>query len=52
MFLEDPELKDEVPMCYFSHKEQYEESVRKSVQIAQKIRELRSNGEDSVDTYK
>lgn len=52
MFLEDPELKDDLPISYMSHKELYEHSVRKAVRIAEKIRELRNNGEDNVDTYK
>ncbi|XP_065370396.1 probable peroxisomal acyl-coenzyme A oxidase 1 [Calliphora vicina] len=50
-FLDDPELKDDLPISYMSHKQLYEHSVRKAVRIAEIIRELRDNGEDSVDTY-
>ncbi|XP_013097816.2 probable peroxisomal acyl-coenzyme A oxidase 1 [Stomoxys calcitrans] len=50
-FLNDPELKDDLPISYMSHKEHYEHSVRKAVRIAEKIREIRNNGEDNVETY-
>lgn len=52
MFLNDPELKDDLPISYMSHKELYEHAIRKSVRIAEKIREIRNNGEDNVETYK
>ncbi|XP_019847959.2 probable peroxisomal acyl-coenzyme A oxidase 1 [Bactrocera dorsalis] len=51
LFLNDPELKDELPISYMSPKELYEHSVRKAVIIAKKLRELRADGEDDVDTY-
>jgi len=52
MFLEDPALNDDLPISYLSHKELYENSVRKACLIGEKIRELRAAGEDGVDTYK
>ncbi|XP_004530468.1 probable peroxisomal acyl-coenzyme A oxidase 1 [Ceratitis capitata] len=51
MFLDDPELQDDLPISYMSPKELYEHSVRKAVIIANKLRELRAEGEDDVDTY-
>lgn len=51
MFLEDPALNDDLPISYLSHKELYENSVRKACLIGEKIRELRAAGEDGVDTY-
>lgn len=52
IFLNDPELKDDLPISYMSHKELYEHSIRKAVRIAEKIREIRNSGDDSVETYK
>ena len=49
--MEDPELEDDLPISYMSHKELYEHSLRKAVVIAKKIRKLRSEGQDSVETY-
>ncbi|XP_061392969.1 probable peroxisomal acyl-coenzyme A oxidase 1 [Musca vetustissima] len=51
IFLNDPELKDDLPISYMSHKELYEHAVRKSVRIAEKIREIRDSGEDNVEVY-
>ncbi|XP_001361780.1 probable peroxisomal acyl-coenzyme A oxidase 1 [Drosophila pseudoobscura] len=51
MFLEDPALKDDLPISYLSHKELYEHSLRKACIIGEKIRKLRAEGEDGVDTY-
>ncbi|XP_059613153.1 probable peroxisomal acyl-coenzyme A oxidase 1 [Phlebotomus argentipes] len=50
-FLNDPEMKSAVPMEYLSHKEKYEEGVRKSTIGFRKIRELRSLGKDGIDNY-
>lgn len=38
-FLSDPELQDEIPFSYLSHKELYEASVRKATIIFKKIRQ-------------
>ncbi|XP_037941254.1 probable peroxisomal acyl-coenzyme A oxidase 1 [Teleopsis dalmanni] len=51
LFLDDPTLKDDIPISYMSHKELYEHSVKKATIIAQKIRQIRNDGEDSVDVY-
>lgn len=52
LLLQDPELKDDLPISYMSHKELYEHSVRKAALIGQKIRELRNSGEGGVDMFK
>ncbi|XP_017078964.1 probable peroxisomal acyl-coenzyme A oxidase 1 [Drosophila eugracilis] len=51
MFLEDPALQDDLPVSYLSHKELYEHSLKKACIIGDKIRKLRADGEDGVDTY-
>lgn len=50
-FLDDPELEDKVPLYFLSHKEIYEETVRKSVIAFQKIRKLADEGKDGIDNY-
>lgn len=50
-FLNDPELHDEIPLSYLSHKELYEASIRKAIIIFRKIRELQMEGKDGVDNY-
>lgn len=42
---------DKLPTSYMSHKELYEDSLRKACLIGEKIRKLRADGEDGVDTY-
>ncbi|KAK3931837.1 putative peroxisomal acyl-coenzyme A oxidase 1 [Frankliniella fusca] len=39
-FLSDPAFKDEVPMEYLSHKEQYEHAVRKACHMFRKLQEM------------
>ncbi|XP_017837257.1 probable peroxisomal acyl-coenzyme A oxidase 1 [Drosophila busckii] len=51
LLLDDPELEDPQPISYFSHKELYENSVRKACIVGEKIRKLRADGEDGVNTY-
>lgn len=50
-FLDDPELQDEVPPAYLSHKELYEYGIRKATIIFRKIRQLQDEGKDGVDNY-
>lgn len=50
-FLNDPELQDEIPLSYLSHKELYESSIRKATIIFKKIRELQQQGKDGVENY-
>lgn len=50
-FLNDPDLQDEVPSVYLSHKELYEYAIRKATIIFTKIRKLQEDGKDGVDNY-
>lgn len=50
-FLNDPELQDEIPPSYLSHKELYEYAIRKSTIVFKKIRQLQNEGKDGVDNY-
>ncbi|XP_054268638.1 probable peroxisomal acyl-coenzyme A oxidase 1 isoform X2 [Macrosteles quadrilineatus] len=52
-FLNDPELKDKVPSEYLSHKEKYQEAVRKSCILFRKIDEWQniSNKGGGVGMY-
>jgi hypothetical protein len=50
-FLSDPELQDKIPLSFASHKELYEESVRKATHICRKINQLNSEGNDGIDNY-
>lgn len=48
-FLNDPELQDEIPNEYLSHKEMYENAIRKSTIILRKIRKLKGEGMGGID---
>lgn len=50
-FLDDPEMKDKVAFNYLSHKEKYEEAIRKSVLVFKKIKALQEQGRGGVDIY-
>ncbi|KAF7991392.1 hypothetical protein HCN44_002954 [Aphidius gifuensis] len=50
-FLSDPELKDEIPAVYKSHKEIYEDAVRKGCLVLQKINHLQEIGKGDMDMY-
>lgn len=50
-FLSDPEFEDEVPSAYLSHKEVYENAIRKATIVFRKIRQLQDEGKDGVDNY-
>ncbi|XP_037043884.1 probable peroxisomal acyl-coenzyme A oxidase 1 [Bradysia coprophila] len=43
-FLNDPELQDKVPTSYLSHKEVYEDSIRKSTIVLRKLKTLQDEG--------
>jgi acyl-CoA oxidase len=44
-------LQDKVPASYLSHKERYENAVRKAVLVVNKIKELQADGRGGVDIY-
>ena len=50
-FLNDPELQEKVPLHFLSHKELYEESVRKATVAFRKVRKMNEMGQDGVDNY-
>lgn len=49
--MSDPELQDEIPPAYLSHKELYEYGIKKATTIFRKIRQLQEEGKDGVDNY-
>lgn len=51
-FLEDAELKSKVPMEYLSHKEKYEENIRKACVIFRKVQELQNAGKAGMENYR
>ncbi|CAK9808340.1 Probable peroxisomal acyl-coenzyme A oxidase 1 [Anthophora quadrimaculata] len=50
-FLSDPELKDKIPIKYKSHKEVYENAVRKACKTIEKIRELQQLGKGGLNVF-
>ncbi|CAK9824359.1 Probable peroxisomal acyl-coenzyme A oxidase 1 [Anthophora retusa] len=50
-FLSDPELKDKIPIKYKSHKEVYENAVRKACKTIKKIRELQQLGKGGINVF-
>ncbi|XP_029040875.1 probable peroxisomal acyl-coenzyme A oxidase 1 [Osmia bicornis bicornis] len=50
-FLNDPELIDTIPVSYKSHKEVYEDAVRKACRIIQKVRQLQEMGKGDMEMY-
>lgn len=51
-FLEDPRLKSPVPTEYLSHKEKYEEAVRKACILFKKVQELQEQGKGGMDNFR
>lgn len=49
--MDDPEFIDKVPLSFLSHKEVYEENIRKAVLILKKIRQLQDEGKGGVENY-
>jgi len=50
-FLNDPELQDKVPTSYLSHKEVYEDSIRKSTIVLKKLKTLQDEGNCGPELY-
>lgn len=50
-FLNDPQLSDDIPAGYKSHKEVYEDAIRKGCVLLQKIKQLQEMGKGEVDMY-
>ncbi|XP_037035975.1 probable peroxisomal acyl-coenzyme A oxidase 1 [Bradysia coprophila] len=51
LFLDDPDLQDDIPTSYLSHKELYEQSVAKACKVFKKIRALQDEGKGGVDNF-
>lgn len=51
-FLEDPELQSKVPLEYLSHKEKYEEAVRKACLLFKKVQQLQNEGRGGMDNFR
>ncbi|CAH0562110.1 unnamed protein product [Brassicogethes aeneus] len=51
-FLDDPELRSKIPSEYLSHKEKYEEAIRKSCILFRKVQELQEAGKGGMDNYR
>lgn len=51
-FFEDPELSSDVDMSYMSHKEKYEEAIRRITVVLKKIKKLQSEGRGGKDLHK
>lgn len=50
--LSDPDLKSDVDASYLSHKEKYEEAIRRVVVILKRIEKLQSEGHNIEDVHK
>lgn len=50
-FLNDPELQDKIPAKYKSHKEIYEEAIRKGCILLEKLEHLQKAGKCDINTY-
>lgn len=51
-FLNDPRLKDSVPIEYYSHQKHYEQAIRKTCIMFKKIKEWEEIGNSSIiETY-
>lgn len=50
-FLNDPQLKDKIPAKYKSHKEIYEDAIRKGCIVLEKMEELQKMGKSNIHTY-
>ncbi|XP_015514443.1 probable peroxisomal acyl-coenzyme A oxidase 1 isoform X1 [Neodiprion lecontei] len=50
-FLSDPQLQDTVPAEYKSHKEKYEDAIRKGCRVLEKVQELQEQGKADMDVF-
>nr|CAD7427771.1 unnamed protein product [Timema monikensis] len=52
LFLSDPELMDDVPAEYLSHKEKYELSIKKACKLFKKVSQLRDQGGGDMEMFR
>lgn len=50
-FIKDTALESSTPMAALSHKEKYEDSIRRAVIAFNKVKELQSKGNDGIESY-
>lgn len=50
--LSDPDLKSDIDSSYLSHKEKYEEAIRRVVVILKRIEKLKSEGHSIDNVHK
>lgn len=50
--LNDPELQDKVPTSYLSHKEVYENSIRKVAILLRKLKTFQDEGMGGLELYR
>lgn len=50
-FLSDPEFQDTIPPKYKSHKEIYEDAIRKGCQVLRKVQQLQDEGKCNMDVF-
>lgn len=50
--LNDPELQDKIPTSYLSHKEVYEDAIRKSTILLRKLKALKDEGMGGPELYR
>ncbi|KRT79485.1 hypothetical protein AMK59_7150, partial [Oryctes borbonicus] len=51
-FLDDPELQKMVPSDYLSHKEKYEEALRRACIVFKKVQELQAQGKAGMQNFR
>ncbi|XP_012257945.2 probable peroxisomal acyl-coenzyme A oxidase 1 [Athalia rosae] len=51
LFLSDPELQDTIPAEFKSHKEKYEDAIRKGCIVLRKVQEIQNEGKADIDIY-
>ncbi|XP_046742450.1 probable peroxisomal acyl-coenzyme A oxidase 1 isoform X2 [Diprion similis] len=51
LFLSDPQLQDSVPAEYKSHKEKYEDAIRKGCRVLEKVQQLQEQGKADMDVF-
>lgn len=49
--LNDPDFEDEVPVAYLSHKELYENEIRKTILLFRKARQMQEEGKYGAYDY-
>lgn len=49
--LSDPELQDDIPAKYKSHKEIYEDAIRKGCRVLQMVQQLQERGQGGMDAF-